>query len=71
MYARQLAEHYQKTQGPPGYGSRERGNPPLPRQKRETGLKPNELYDKEHSFFDGESTVTVGRMVVAKPSTCR
>ncbi|KAJ9644548.1 ubiquitin-binding protein cue5 [Coniosporium apollinis] len=57
MYARQLAEHYQKTQGPPGYGSRERGNPPLPRQKRETGLKPNELYDKEHSFFEDDLPV--------------
>jgi hypothetical protein len=28
-------------------------NPPLPTRRRETGLKPNELHDKEHSFFDG------------------
>jgi hypothetical protein len=28
----------------------------LPQQRKETGLKPNELYDKEHSFFDGRCT---------------
>jgi hypothetical protein len=52
IYARQLAEHYQS--GPQGYGSRSRGDPPLPNQRRETGLKPNELNDDpNHSFFDG------------------
>lgn len=53
MYARQLAEHYQATETQ-GYGSRTRGDPQLSQQRRQTGLKPNELYDdREHSFFDG------------------
>jgi len=52
MYARQLAQHYQGT---PGYGSRTTGQPPLPRRRQETGLKPNELNDdRDHSFFDGQ-----------------
>src|SRR3954451_5529721 len=52
LYARQLAEHYNDSTS---YGgSRE---PPLPRPRKETGLKPNELYDdREHSFIDGEKT---------------
>ncbi|OCK90307.1 uncharacterized protein K441DRAFT_579841 [Cenococcum geophilum 1.58] len=53
LYARQLAQHYQSSA--PGYGSREKGDPPVPQRRRETGLKPNELYDdKEHSFFDDD-----------------
>jgi hypothetical protein len=53
LYARQLAEHYNTSHD--GFGSRSRGDPPLPR-RRETGLKPNELYDdREHSFIDGKS----------------
>ena len=53
-YARQLAAHYQGAEGYEGYGSRSRGEPPLPQRRNDTGLKPNELYDdKEHSFFDG------------------
>lgn len=53
IYARQLAEHFQTQQGG-GYGSRGRGDPHQPPQRRQTGLKPNELYDdREHSFFDG------------------
>jgi hypothetical protein len=55
MYARQLAEHYS------GAGQQERmpqsgwdHEPRLPRTKKETGLKPNELHDdREYSFFDG------------------
>ena len=54
LYARQLAEHYQSS-GYEGYGNRGRGDPPIG-HRRETGLKPNELYgEKEHSFFDGQS----------------
>ena len=50
-YARQLAEHYS---GASSYGGESRGRPPVvPRQKRETNLKPNELYEDNHSFFDG------------------
>jgi len=53
LYARQLAQHYQSSA--PGYGSHERGDPPMPQRRTETGLKPNELYDdKEHSFFDDD-----------------
>jgi hypothetical protein len=53
LYARQLSEHYNSAYT--GFGSRERGDPPLPTGRKETGLKPNELYEeKEHSFFDGE-----------------
>lgn len=56
LYARQLAEHYETA----GYGSGTRGNPRHPQQQRETGLKPNELYDdREHSFFDGMSTLSL------------
>ncbi|KAF2838784.1 hypothetical protein M501DRAFT_1052376 [Patellaria atrata CBS 101060] len=56
LYARQLAQHYQTSSH--GYGGRERGEPPLPRPKKQTGLKPNELYDdKEHSFFDDDLPV--------------
>ena len=57
LYARQLAEHYEQS-APEGFGSRERGDPPLPRRRQDTGLKPNELYeDREHSFFDGMTSV--------------
>jgi hypothetical protein len=51
LYARQLAAHYQSST-PHGYGSRTRGDPPLPRQRKETGLNPNEL-SPDRSFFDG------------------
>jgi hypothetical protein len=53
LYARQLAAQYDSSYT--GFGSREEGDPPLPRGRREGGLKPNELYeDKEHSFIDGK-----------------
>lgn len=57
-YARQLAQQYENVgsyeartssrSAPGGYSSR-------PRQ--ETGLKPNEMYDKEHSFLDDDLPV--------------
>jgi hypothetical protein len=54
LYARQLAEQYDQSSYD-GYGSRGRGDPPLPRRRRQESLKPNELYEgKQHSFFDGE-----------------
>jgi len=57
QYARQLAQHYQTEESAEGYGaygSRTRGEPPLPRQQRQGNPNPNELYeDREHSFFDG------------------
>ncbi len=53
-YARQLAAHYESAEGYGAYGSRSRGEPPLPPRRQDSGLKPNEMYDdKEHSFFDG------------------
>lgn len=68
IYARQLAEHYQSSSQ--GYGSRTRGDPPLPGQRRQTGLKPNEMYDdREHSFFDG-NTLNV-QMAVFLLKLCR
>ncbi|KAF2473583.1 uncharacterized protein BDR25DRAFT_340941 [Lindgomyces ingoldianus] len=54
LYARQLEEHYQ-TQG--GHASH-RGGPRAPQRRKDTGLKPNELYDdKEHSFFEDDLPV--------------
>ncbi len=57
QYARQLAEHYSGAAtygGAPRTGSRGRRDPSLPTQKKDMGLKPNELYDdREHSFLDG------------------
>lgn len=61
QYARQLAEHYSGTAphgGAPGTGQRVRQNPDYPRQRKEMGLKPNELYDdREHSFIDDDLPV--------------
>ena len=54
MYARQLAEHYSVAglRGVPQTGWDH--EPHLPRPRKETGLKPNELHDdREYSFFDG------------------
>jgi hypothetical protein len=52
QYARRLAEHYES--GTSGFGSRERGDPPLPRRNQDGSLKPNEMYDdRDHSFFEG------------------
>jgi hypothetical protein len=49
QYARQLAEHYDRA--PAGYGSQGRGNPSV--GARETGPHANEMYDNDHSFWDG------------------
>ncbi|KAH0543850.1 hypothetical protein FGG08_001889 [Glutinoglossum americanum] len=54
IYARQLAEHY----GGVRRVSTGREEPRLPKPRRETGLKPNELYDdREHSFLDDDLPV--------------
>ena len=55
IYARQLADHYQSGFTQPGARGRQQ-EPRLPQRRQETGLKPNELYDREHSFFDGTYT---------------
>jgi hypothetical protein len=51
-YARRLAEVY-SDDSYNDFGTRGQGNPPLPRRHKDMGLKPNELHDKDHSFFDG------------------
>ncbi|KAH8687817.1 hypothetical protein BGZ60DRAFT_425676 [Tricladium varicosporioides] len=50
QYARQLAEHYG---GVGSYGPRttSRGNP---QARQQTNLKPNEMYEEEHSFIDDD-----------------
>ena len=58
LYARQLAEHYNKqTYGTRGDSSRDhRGQEPprLPRRQPQAGLNPDEPYDdRERSFIDG------------------
>ena len=66
QYARQLAEHYNGTTA---YGGPPQGNPKDQRAQRafrsnrNTGLKPNELYDddREHSFIDGRAYLARGR----------
>lgn len=49
QYARQLAEHYGGSGGGYARGS-SRGGPP----RQQTGLKPNEMYEEEHSFIDDD-----------------
>lgn len=57
QYARRLAEHYSGSSpygGQPRSHSGTRRDPAIPRPQRDTGLKPNELYDdRDHSFLDG------------------
>ncbi|KAL1879114.1 hypothetical protein VTK73DRAFT_7338 [Phialemonium thermophilum] len=55
LYARQLAEHYQST-GEYEARTSNRGYGPT-RRRQETGLKPNELYDRDHSFLDDDLPV--------------
>ncbi|KAI0882408.1 uncharacterized protein GGS22DRAFT_43525 [Annulohypoxylon maeteangense] len=55
LYARQLAQHYDSVGA---YESRTQNRGPggqFPRQA--TGLKPNEMYDREHSFIDDDLPV--------------
>lgn len=55
LYARQLAEHYSGSASQPYHpsGSGARRGPPVVQRRPETGLKPNELHEEEHSFLDG------------------
>ncbi|KAI9701490.1 MAG: ubiquitin-binding protein cue5 [Candelina mexicana] len=60
QYARQLAEHdgnYAAARGGPRNGRGNRGEVPLPKPRKQTALKPNELYDDNHSFFDDDLPV--------------
>ncbi|KAI9847859.1 MAG: ubiquitin-binding protein cue5 [Thelocarpon superellum] len=55
QYARQLAEHYSGNGG--GYGSPRGGprrEPGPPRVRKQTGLKPSELYEDNRSFIDDD-----------------
>ncbi|KAI9678193.1 MAG: ubiquitin-binding protein cue5 [Caeruleum heppii] len=56
QYARQLAEHYGGAMAQGERRGSARGGPPL-RQQRETGLKPNELYEDDHSFLNDDLPV--------------
>ncbi|KAI0181452.1 hypothetical protein GGR52DRAFT_567678 [Hypoxylon sp. FL1284] len=52
LYARQLAEHYDNVGA---YEARTTNRGPGGQYRRqETGLKPNEMYDREHSFIDDD-----------------
>ncbi|KAI0161393.1 hypothetical protein GGR57DRAFT_454596 [Xylariaceae sp. FL1272] len=55
LYARQLAEHYDNVGA---YEARTTNRGPGSQQRRQaTGLKPNEMYDREHSFIDDDLPV--------------
>ncbi|KAI1816422.1 hypothetical protein GGS20DRAFT_538252 [Poronia punctata] len=55
LYARQLAEHYDN---PGAYEARTMNRSPGGQYRRQaTGLKPNEMYDREHSFIDDDLPV--------------
>ncbi|KAI1753850.1 hypothetical protein F4782DRAFT_496009 [Xylaria castorea] len=55
LYARQLAEHYDNAGA---YEARTMNRSPGGQPRRQaTGLKPNEMYDREHNFIDDELPV--------------
>ena len=53
MYARQLAEQYENV----GAYEARTSNRGMPRGRQQTGLNPNELHDKDHSFLDDDLPV--------------
>ena len=55
-YARRLAQHYENQSAAYEARTANRGSSGLPRQRQQTGLKPNELYD-DHSFLDDDLPV--------------
>ncbi|KAH6645780.1 hypothetical protein BKA67DRAFT_525868 [Truncatella angustata] len=58
LYARQLAEHYDNAAYERRTQNRSPGQPGQPPYRRQaTGLKPNEMYDREHSFIDDDLPV--------------
>ncbi|KAI1297383.1 hypothetical protein F5Y03DRAFT_283133 [Xylaria venustula] len=55
LYARQLAEHYDNVGA---YEARTTNRGPGDQYRRQaTGLKPNEMYDREHNFIDDDLPV--------------
>lgn len=54
QYARQLAEHYDNVGAYEARTSSRVGQAP---RRQATGLKPNEMYDREHSFIDDDLPV--------------
>ncbi|ORY64401.1 uncharacterized protein BCR38DRAFT_434983 [Pseudomassariella vexata] len=56
LYARQLAEHYDNAAYEARTTSRGHGGQ-QPRPRQATGLKPDEMYDREHSFIDDDLPV--------------
>jgi hypothetical protein len=57
QYARQLAEHYENAGAYEARTSSRGQGGGMPRGRQQTGLKPNELYDDGHSFFDDDLPV--------------
>jgi hypothetical protein len=57
QYARQLAEHYENVGAYEARTSSRGQGGGMPRGRQQTGLKPNELYDDGHSFFDDDLPV--------------
>jgi hypothetical protein len=55
LYARQLAQHYENV-GAYEARTSNRGSG-MPRGRQQTGLKPNEMYDRDHSFIDDDLPV--------------
>ncbi|KAI0395985.1 hypothetical protein F5Y17DRAFT_162296 [Xylariaceae sp. FL0594] len=55
LYARQLADHYDNV-GAYEARTMNRG-PGGPHRRQATGLKPNEMYEREHSFIDDDLPV--------------
>ncbi|KAH8678086.1 hypothetical protein BX600DRAFT_451410 [Xylariales sp. PMI_506] len=56
LYARQLAEQYDNV-GEYEARTRNRGGEGGPYRRQATGLKPDEMYDREHNFIDDELPV--------------
>ncbi|KAL1850198.1 ubiquitin-binding protein cue5 [Diaporthe australafricana] len=57
-YARQLAQHYESQSAAYEARTSNRGPANPIRQRQQTGLKPNEMYDdREHSFMDDDLPV--------------
>lgn len=56
-YARQLAQHYESQSAAYEARTSNRGPGNPPRRRQQTGLNPNELHDKEHSFIDDDLPV--------------
>jgi hypothetical protein len=57
LYARRLAEHYESAGAYEARTSSRAHGGGMPRGRQQTGLKPNEMYDREHNFLDDDLPV--------------